>query len=276
MCILFVAVNQHQDYPLIIAANRDEFFARPTTASHFWQDSPEPMAKDPEPMAKNPEPTVNNPPLLAGKDEQAGGTWMGITRAGRLAALTNIRDPKKIKKDAITRGALVSQYLQGDAQQAAYLAQLQRTETHYNGYNLLFGPWHSLQVYNNHLDQSEQLSSGVYGLSNASLNSPWPKINKGTMQLAEYCHDGHSIQPEKLFALLKDKHQAEDHNLPKTGVPIEWERQLSSIFIQGEDYGTRSSTVLLIDKNQQITWQERTFNQQAVCVGQKNYNFGIN
>ena len=263
MCILFIAVNQHQDYPLIIAANRDEFFARPTSASHFWPDSHERLVNSPQ-------------QLLAGKDEQAGGTWMGITSTGRLAALTNIRDPKKNKQNAITRGELVSQYLQGQQQQDEYLAQLQNSQARYNGYNLLFGPWRSLQVYNNHLDQVEQLSTGVYGLSNANLNSPWPKIDKGTMQLTEYCHDGHSIEPEKLFDLLKDMHQAEDPYLPKTGVPIEWERRLSSIFIQGEDYGTRSSTVLLIDKNQQITWQERTFDNRAVCVSQKNYNFGIN
>jgi uncharacterized protein with NRDE domain len=269
MCILFVAVNQHQDYPLIIAANRDEFFARPTTASYFWPDSPECPGKTAESLGKRPQ-------LLAGKDEQAGGTWMGITSTGRLAALTNVREPEKTKQNVITRGQLVSQYLQGQQQQVEYLAQLQRSQTQYNGYNLLFGPWNNLQVYNNHLDQVEQLSTGVYGLSNASLNSPWPKINKGTAQLAEYCHDGHSIETEKLFALLKDMHPAEDLDLPETGVPIEWERRLSSIFIPGEDYGTRSSTVLLVDKKQQITWKERTFNNQAICVAQKNYNFGIN
>ena len=271
MCILFVAVNQHPDYPLIIAANRDEFFARPTTASHFWPDSPEHPVNSPEPPVNNLERL-----LIAGKDEQAGGTWMGITGNGRLAALTNIRDPKKIKKNAITRGALVSQYLKGQQRQDEYLALLQRSKHQYNGYNLLFGPWHRLQVYNNYLDQVETLNKGLYRLSNASLNSPWPKINKGTAQLAEYCHEGHSIQTEKLFALLKNKHQAADADLPKTGVPIELERRLSSIFIQGEDYGTRSSTVLLIDKKQQITWQERTFDKRAVCVGQKNYNFEIN
>jgi uncharacterized protein with NRDE domain len=238
-------------------------------SSELWIESPQHLVKKPEHLA-------TTPGLLAGKDLQAGGTWMGITRTGRLAALTNIRDPKKIRQDVITRGELVSQYLQGLQQQDTYLAQLQRSQAQYNGYNLLFGQWHSLQVYNNHLDQVEQLRSGVYGLSNASLNSPWPKINKGTMQLTEYCHDGHSIEPEKLFDLLKNMHQAEDAYLPKTGVPIEWERQLSSIFIKGEDYGTRSSTVLLIDKNQQVTWQERTFDNQAICISQKNYNFGLN
>jgi uncharacterized protein with NRDE domain len=255
MCILFVAVNQHKDYPLIIAANRDEFFARPTSASHFWPDSAT---------------------LLAGKDQQAGGTWMGITRNGRLAALTNIRDPKRINENAITRGELLTQYLQGHHSQQEYLRKLQNSSTQYNGYNLLFGPWHSLQVYNNHLNKVEQLTAGVYGLSNASLNSPWPKINKGTLHLAEYCHDGHAIESENLFALLKDMHQAQDLELPRTGIPIEWERRLSSIFIQGEDYGTRSSTVLLVDKNQQISWQERTFDRQAHCIEQKNYNFQLN
>ena len=254
MCILFVAVNQHKDYPLIIAANRDEFFDRPTSPSAFWEGDPD---------------------LLAGKDEQAGGTWMGINRSGRIAALTNIRDPQKINIEATTRGELVSHYLQGKQQVNDYLKCLQNTRDNYNGYNLLFGPWQDLSVYNNHLNQTQKLSTGVYGLSNASLNSPWPKISKGTFKLEEYCHDGHPIETDKLFALLKDSTQAADAHLPQTGIPLVWERRLSSIFILGEEYGTRSSTILLIDKNQHVTWQERSFDNNAACIAERNYNFNI-
>jgi uncharacterized protein with NRDE domain len=255
MCILFVAVQQHKDYPLIIAANRDEFFARPTQASSFWHDSPL---------------------LLAGKDLQAGGSWMGINRSGRLAALTNIRDPLRINDEARTRGELVSQFLQNTQCPEEYTKDLKSTASHYNGYNLLFGNWDQLQVYNNHLDKLEALSRGVYGLSNASLNSPWPKISKGTMRLEEYCHDGHPIEVEHLFNLLKDPILADDALLPKTGVPIEWERRLSSIFIEGEQYGTRSSTVLLVDKNRHATWHERTFDNKADCNNQETFHFHIN
>jgi uncharacterized protein with NRDE domain len=255
MCILFVAVNQHKDYPLIIAANRDEFFERPTSASSFWDTQPN---------------------LLAGKDDKAGGTWMGITSSGRLAALTNIRDPQKINPEAATRGELVRNYLQGTQHTDDYLNELQHNRANYNGYNLLFGPWQNLSVYNNHLNQTQELGSGVYGLSNASLNSPWPKINKGTFRLEEYCHDGHPIETDKLFALLRDSTQAADAHLPQTGVPLDWERRLSSIFILGKDYGTRSSTVLLIDKNQHVTWQERSFDNNTVCIAERKYNFNIN
>ena len=255
MCILFVAVNQHKDYPLIIAANRDEFFARPTSPSKFWEHYPD---------------------QLSGIDEQAGGTWMGITRSGRMAALTNIRDPQKVNNEAITRGELVSHYLQGEQTIADYLTALQCSRDNYNGYNLLFGPWQDLSVYNNHLNQTQKLTTGVYGLSNASLNSPWPKINKGTFKLEEYCHDGHPIETDKLFALLKDSTQAADTHLPKTGIPLDWERRLSSIFILGEEYGTRSSTILLIDKNQNVTWKERSFDNQTACIAERNYNFSIN
>jgi uncharacterized protein with NRDE domain len=255
MCILFVAVNQHKDYPLIIAANRDEFFKRPTSPSAFWKGHPD---------------------LLAGTDEEAGGTWMGINRNGRLSALTNIRDPQKIKTDVTTRGELVSHYLQGKKDVSGYLAELQTKRARYNGYNLLFGPWQNLSVYNNYLNQTQKLTSGVYGLSNASLNSPWPKISKGTFKLEEYCHDGHPIETDKLFALLRDSTQAADAHLPQTGIPLDWERRLSSIFILGEEYGTRSSTILLIDKNQHVTWQERSFDNNTECIAERKYNFNIN
>ena len=164
MCILFIAVNQHPDYPLIVAANRDEFFERPTSVSAFWQDYPQ---------------------LLAGKDLRAGGTWMGINQWGKLAALTNIRDPQRIDPDALSRGELVSHYLQQSPDSKDYLTRLNATGTNYNGFNLLFGDWNNLRVFNNHTLQSETLTSGVYGLSNASLNTPWPKTVQGMAQLTQ-------------------------------------------------------------------------------------------
>lgn len=254
MCILFIAIEQHRDYPLIIAANRDEFFARPTLCSDFWPDQPA---------------------LLAGRDQQAGGTWMGVTKQGRLAALTNIRDPKRMLDKARSRGELVTNYLTGEQSQKRYQQSLEQDSAQYNGYNLLFGDWHSLAVYNNHLNSYELLSQGVYGLSNANLNSPWPKINKGMQALDAYCYDGHTIDPKVLFALLQDRHLAADELLPQTGVPIEWERKLSSIFINTEDYGTRSSTVLLVDKEQHLYWYERTYDNQANCIDERQFDFQI-
>jgi uncharacterized protein with NRDE domain len=253
MCILFVAVNQHKDYPLIIAANRDEFFNRDTASSHIWDSE-------------------NG--IIAGKDLQAGGAWMGINKKGNIASLTNIRDPKKLYEKAVTRGELVSHYLQKPSHN--YHHTLSASKDNYNGYNLLFGKWNALKVYNNHLDQIQVLSDGYYGLSNASLNSPWPKINKGVGKLEEYCQDGHDINPDMLFKLLLDKSLAADVDLPQTGIPIDWERKLSSIFIVGEEYGTRSSTVLKIDKQQNVQWFERTYNNKARCTSSQSYHFNIN
>jgi uncharacterized protein with NRDE domain len=257
VCILFVAIEQHEHYPLIIAANRDEFFNRPTLPSHFWGEQKQ---------------------VLAGIDEQAGGTWMGINQAGNIAALTNIRAPDSIQQDAVSRGKLVSHYL--CQPKVDYEVDLQRTKQHYNGYNLLYGPWNNLKVYNNHLDQISTLTQGFYGLSNASLNSPWPKLNKGVSRLKAYCEQGeqdsHNVEFTALFDLLLDTSPALDHELPQTGVPIDWERRLSSIFIQGENYGTRSSTILKVDKYNRVSWCERTFSNTANCVSEQNYQFNIN
>jgi uncharacterized protein with NRDE domain len=253
MCILFVAVNQHKDYPLIIAANRDEFFNRETAESHLWDGG-------------------NG--IVAGKDLQAGGTWMGINKQGYLASLTNVRDPQRIYANAITRGELVAHYLQQPL--TNYQQILSASKDNYNGYNLLFGKWNELAVYNNHLDQTQKLTQGYYGLSNASLNSPWPKINKGVGKLEEYCQDGHDINPDILFTLLLDKTLAADEDLPQTGIPLDWERRLSSIFILGEDYGTRSSTVLKVDKQQNVAWYERTYDNTATCTSSQNFHFCIN
>lgn len=253
MCILFVAVNQHKDYPLIIAANRDEFFSRGTAESHLWD---------------------GEQGIIAGKDLQAGGTWMGINKQGYLASLTNVRDPKRICPNAITRGELVVNYLQQPS--PYYRRILSSQKNNYNGFNLLFGKWNQLAVYNNHLDEIQQLTTGYYGLSNASLNSPWPKINKGVGKLEEYCQDGHDINPDKLFTLLLDKTLAADEELPQTGIPIDWERRLSSIFILGDEYGTRSSTVLKVDKQQNVAWYEKTYDNTATCTSSQSFHFSIN
>ncbi|WJG07781.1 NRDE family protein [Aliiglaciecola sp. LCG003] len=255
MCILFIAVKQHPQYPLIIAANRDEFHQRPTAPSHFWPTHPQ---------------------MLAGKDLQAGGSWMGITRAGRLSALTNVRDPQTINPDAISRGELVTQYLSTEVEQAQYLTTLRAHKAAYNGYNLLFGEWQNLWVYNNHSDTVAQLTPGVYGLSNADLNSPWPKINQGVKQLKQHCQQTGPIHPDTLFDILLNQNQASDDLLPETGIPIEWERKLSSIFITSSDYGTRSATLLLVDRSHQVIWLEHSFNPAGENTQQQRFTFSLN
>lgn len=254
MCILFIAVNYHPNYPLIIAANRDEFHARETQSSHFWR---------------------NEPNVLAGKDLVGGGTWMGMNRNGRLSALTNIRAPGKERADAITRGKLVFDFIQTNVTPQNYLEALSANRQDYNGYNLLFGSVNKLQVYNSFENTSYQLEDGVYGLSNASLNSPWPKLDMGRSALANYCHNADVLNNEHLFELLANNQPAKDEDLPQTGIPIDWEKKLSSIFIQSPEYGTRSSTILLLDKQDNIYWEERTFNELAERTSAQIYEFKL-
>ncbi|WP_416305565.1 NRDE family protein [Neptunicella sp. SCSIO 80796] len=254
MCILFVAIDQHQDYPLIIAANRDEFHHRPTAASHFWP---------------------NHPTMLAGKDLQAGGSWMAVNQNGRFAALTNIRNPLHNDPARTSRGQLVTDYVAGYHSSEVYHHQIQRSADQYNGYNLLFGPWDKLNHYNNLNNEWHPLIKGVYGLSNASLNSPWPKLNTGVAVLKEYCQRHSPLDVEALFTLLKDQTQADNVLLPDTGVSKELEKQLSSIFIQGQQYGTRSSTILTVNSKQNLRWQERIFDPQAQIRQEVIFNFKL-
>lgn len=254
MCILFIAVEQHEDYPLIIAANRDEFHDRATQFGHWWDSTP---------------------PILAGKDEVAGGTWMGINPSGKLAALTNIRDPEKQKEQAVSRGELVVDFITGEKSSDDYLHQLRHSCEKYNGYNLLFGEWNNLSVFNNHLNKSVPLTKGVYGLSNASLNSPWPKTTKGMQALEEYCHKKGHISDDKLFSILRDDIKAEDRDLPQTGVPYHWEKLLSSAFIVTPEYGTRTSTVLHVDNTGQVDWKERYFDPAGEQIHENAFSFTI-
>ena len=252
MCILFIAQRQRKDYPLIIAANRDEFHARPTQSSHIWS---------------------SHPPIFAGKDLQAGGTWMGVTRSGRIAALTNIRKPDSENPQARSRGELVVRYLLSQSSDSAFTHELTQQANQFNGYNLLFGTWQKLQVFNNHREQVESVSDGVHGLSNASFNAPWPKVSRGVGALTEYCNNAINLEEEALFALLKDSTQAPDELLPSTGIEQAWEKRLSPIFIQSPEYGTRSSTLLLVKRDGSASWTERTFNREGEQINQANALF---
>lgn len=238
MCILFIARDQRKDYPLIIAANRDEFHERPTQSSHIW-------------------PT--HPPIFAGKDLRAGGTWMGVTRSGRIAGLTNIRRSDEARPDAKSRGELVVDFLTHQYDDDAFQQALQARRNNYNGFNLLYGDWRNLQVYNNQTGDVEVLTSGIHGLSNGALNDPWPKVSRGVSALSQYCAENDVLSEETLFSLLKDKTEAPQSTLPDTGVPVEWEKRLSPIFIQSPDYGTRASTLILVKRNGCASWTERTY-----------------
>ena len=254
MCLILLAVRKHPNYKLILAANRDEYYDRPSEPPHFWEDAPH---------------------LLAGRDLVGGGTWLGITRKGRIAAVTNYRDPAGIKPDAPSRGKLVSDFLASTVEPAEYLDLIRGEKDRYNGFNLVLGSPEILYWYSNRMDEAVQLFQGVYGLSNHLLDTPWPKVVRARAVFEEILHTGKDLSTDTLFRLLKDQTKAPDNRLPSTGVPLEWERILSPIFIASPAYGTRSSTVILIDKDEHVTFTDRTFNANPEHFSTARFEFAL-
>lgn len=254
MCFIVFAYQVHPAYRLIAVANRDEFFERPTSPAAFWEDAPQ---------------------VLAGRDLKEGGTWMGITRGGKFAAITNYRDPGAFKTGALSRGLLVSDFLTGSESAAAYVEKISRQARKYNGFNLLCGDQQDLFVYSNR-GETARLEAGMYGLSNHLLDSPWPKVIKGKKALsAALMKKGPDLEAA-LFKILSDRKIAPDNKLPSTGIGLEWERLLSSIFIASPTYGTRSSTVLLIGKNRRVKLVERVFNGRPEPWMESRFSFLLN
>jgi uncharacterized protein with NRDE domain len=240
MCLILFSYQQHPDYPLVVIANRDEFYQRPTLQAHWWKDEPH---------------------ILAGKDVQAGGSWMGVNRKGRFAALTNIREPQNIKSDAPSRGHLVTDYLREQARESAegYMGKISEKGQAYNGFNLLVGGPEELWWYANRVEAPQQLEPGLYGLSNALLDTPWPKVEKGKAQLQQLLGNGEAFSHEQALFSLKNPELAPDEQLPQTGVPLEWERKLSAMFIEMEKYGTRCSTIVSYGADGRLTFTERSY-----------------
>jgi len=239
MCLVLFAYKSHPLYSLVFAANRDEFYDRPTRSASFWKDAPD---------------------LLAGRDLKEGGTWFGVTRQGRFAALTNFRDPKSHRNQAPSRGWLVSSYLLGTVSPEEYLKELSAKAGDFNGFNLLAGDTGRLFYCSNRGMPCRELPPGVYGLSNHLLDTPWPKVEKGKSDLAGLIRPGGRLDPKEIMQILRDGSRPDDTLLPDTGVGLEWERILSSLFITSPIYGTRSSYVLLIENGGGVTFLEKTFN----------------
>ncbi len=238
MCLILFAYNVHPSYRLILAANRDEFYDRPAAAADFW---------------------ARHPHVLAGIDLKEKGTWLGVTRQGKFAAITNYRDPASWKNTAPSRGKLVSRYLVGASGAENYLKKVSGEAHLYNDFNLLAGDPEELLVYGSR-GGAQKLSPGIYGLSNHLLDTPWPKVTRGKKLLkAALDLKGEELE-EALFTMLQDRHFPPDSRLPDTGVNLEWERMLSPMFIVSPVYGTRSSTILLIGKNRRVKFVERNYN----------------
>lgn len=236
MCLIVLSYSSHIDYGLILAANRDEFYARPTAPLGFWPEAPH---------------------ILAGRDLKSGGTWLGVTKTGRICAITNFRDPAVQISDAPSRGLLVENYLKGSESPQKYLQKVREGGTRYNGFNLLVGDESGIFCFSNRSDEISKLSPGIHGLSNHLLDTPWPKVAKGKKYL-EKILSLDEMNRESIFGLLSDGDMPPDNDLPDTGVGIEWERILSPLFIKSDIYGTRSSSIVLIGK-EKITFVERTY-----------------
>ncbi|MCP1676360.1 uncharacterized protein with NRDE domain [Natronocella acetinitrilica] len=249
MCLVGLAVDMHPDFPVVLLGNRDEFHQRPTRAMHWWRA----------------------PRILAGRDLQAGGSWLAFAPDGRFATVTNYRDPDQ-GPAARSRGALVTQALSMDSQ--AFHRHLIEQGGAYGGYNLLWSDGEGCWYHSNRLDDvPRRLSRGVYGLSNGVLDTPWPKVAALKEALAEALETD-TLSSSGCFGLLRDPRRPPDGSLPDTGVSLEWERLLSSAFIVSQAYGTRSSSAMIQRRNGRITVEERGFDPEGRETGRRLFRFG--
>lgn len=254
MCLIVFAYDCHPAYRLILGANRDEYHNRPTEPARFWNDAPH---------------------VLAGRDKVAGGTWLGVTTDGTLAAITNYRDPVQQVVDPPSRGNLVAGFLQNQRDTVEeFQGVLNRDGALYDGFNLLYGTADHLYYHTNRGGSSGPVMPGVHGLSNHLLDTGWPKVTVAKTRLKAVVQPV-QVDPEEIFSALSDPALFEDRLLPDTGIGQERERLLSPIFINGKEYGTRSTTVLLIDRSGCVTFIERSFTSSGQVATVQRYCFQI-
>lgn len=246
MCLILLAWRAHPDYPLVFAGNRDEAYDRPSAAADFWK---------------------NDPDIFGGRDLEKGGTWLGLARTGRIAAVTNYRDGAARKPAALSRGYLTAGFLRAPEDPGNYLKHVARKADQYGGFSLLVGDFEHLSYLSNRGDGAESVSPGVHGLSNHLMDTPWPKVSLGKKRVSALLGAGEKQLTEGLFAALSDRGAAPDAELPDSGVGIARERELSPAFIPGERYGTRASTVVLVNRDFQVTFVERSFGPRGVALG---------
>lgn len=254
MCLIVFAYDCHPDYRLILGANRDEYRDRPTEPARFWPDAPH---------------------LLAGRDQQAGGTWLGITTDGKLAAITNYRDPRQQVTDPPSRGTLVAGFLQHrSVTTEEFQHTLYRDGQRFDGFNLLYGTVNDLHYFTNRGGSSGPITPGIHGLSNHLLDTHWPKLTVARSRLKTILQQK-TVDPDLIFTALSDPAPFAARLLPDTGIGPERERLLSPIFISDELYGTRSTTVLLIDRNDRVTLMERIFDSSSTATATKSFSLTI-
>jgi uncharacterized protein with NRDE domain len=253
MCLILVAWQAHPDYPLVVAANRDEFHSRPSAPAAFWDDRPS---------------------ILAGRDLEAMGTWLGVTREGKFSAVTNYRDPREMAASgSASRGSLVSGYLENGDAAADFVAAVASDGASYRGFNLLAADRSELWWTSNRADGARQLDAGIYGLSNHLLDTAWPKVERGKRELRDALRAAPAI--ESLFELIAPTDTAHDAELPDTGVGLERERMLSAMRIVSPSYGTRCSTVLMQGRDGRVQFAERLFTPEGVATETVRYEFSL-
>ncbi len=260
MCLLIFAHKIYPGYPLVLAANRDEFHGRETASCGFWQEHPQ---------------------VLAGRDLKAGGTWMGMTRGGRFAAITNYRDPSASVDAPRSRGELPLDFLIDDCGPQAYLKAVGARAQEYAGFNLLLGDANNLWYYSNRPyaagaapPPALKLQPGIYGLSNANLDTPWPKVELGKQQLAALL-DKPSLNHDELLSVVHNRQRASTEALKLQGMGSEMEQLLSAQFILAGEYGTRSSTTMWVEDQGNVSWREQEFDQQGGLRETSEENFEL-
>ncbi len=237
MCLIVFAYKTSSDYPFILAGNRDEFFERPTLPAHKWK---------------------TKPAIFAGKDKKAGGTWLGFTETGRFAALTNFRDMNNLKEDAPSRGDIATSFLLNNNSVETSLKELKKRSKLYNGFNLIAGTFDKLYYLSNYRDEIEEIMPGIHAISNAYLNTPWPKTVKAKEEFENVITANH-FREQNLFEILKNSTTYPIEMLPETGLSEDMEQAVSSAFIQTENYGTRSTSIVRVDSNQNAELIENTY-----------------
>lgn len=256
MCIAYLALNSHPDWPLLIAANRDEHHKRPSRAAAPWDSHPD---------------------IIAGIDLEAGGTWLGITKQGRFGLLTNYREMGRNIMDAPSRGDLVSTYLTTSVNPADYADLINKKAASYNGFNLIVGDLTTASYISNRAPEAapKNLITGRYVVSNHLLDTPWPKAERLRNAFEQLDMDSLARSVRLVFSTLKDTTPAEDSYLPDTGVSLEFERLLSSPFIISPDYGTRCSTVIVVHKSGRALLSEVSYDTAGIETQRHDWPFNI-
>lgn len=252
MCLISVNWRAHPHYELVLAANRDEFHHRPTAAAGWWADVPE---------------------IFAGRDLSQGGGWLAASRQRRIAAVTNVRRMVQPDANAPSRGALVADFMRSTQSVAEFAKRLRGRADAYAGFNLLLYDGESLLYATNHDGfRSERLAPGIHAISNAALDTPWPKLLRLRERMTAWSDQAQTDEAE-LFAALADDHIAEDSALPDTGVGIKLERLLSPVFIRGTQYGTRASSVICLGTDGLLQFSERRFGPDGKPAGESHERF---